>query len=107
MTIYASAGIATSVYWKWWGMIDLRSLPFTVFALWVFYVVWTFAANFQVRSRYMLLIPFYSLAQGMLMPVAGAVMYLRLARERRDLGRYRFGYRRARPPAPTPEAAAP
>jgi hypothetical protein len=94
MTLYAFAGIWMSVYWKWWGMIDLRAVPFTLFALWVFYVFWMFVANFQVRSRYMLLMPFYSLAQGLVMPVLGAVMYVRIARRRGSLGRYRFGYRR-------------
>ena len=94
MTLYACAGIWCSVYWKWWGMVNLRALPFTLFALWVFYVVWTFVVNFQVRSRWMLLMPFYSLAQGLLMPPLGAVTYVRIARRRGSLGRYRFGYRR-------------
>ena len=86
MTLYAFAGIWLSVYWKWWGMIDLRALPFTLFALWVFYVFWMFVANFQVRSRYMLLMPFYSLAQGLVMPALGALMYVRIARRRGSLG---------------------
>jgi hypothetical protein len=103
MTVYASAGIATSVYWKWWGMIDWRELPFTLLAVWMFYVALTTVANFQVRSRFMLLLPFYSLAQGLLMLPVGAVYYFRLAWRHRCAGRYRFGYRRRRPPrGPTP-----
>jgi len=101
MALYASAGIWSSLYWKWWGMIDWHALPQTVGMLWAFYVVATFVANIQVRSRYMLLVPFYALAQGMVMPVAGACTYLRLAHSRCDLGRYRFGYRR-RSPDPLP-----
>jgi hypothetical protein len=97
MALYASAGIWSSLYWKWWGMIDWHALPQTVGILWAFYVVATFVANIQVRSRYMLLVPFYALVQGMVMPVAGAYTYLRLARSRCDLGRYRFGYRRRSP----------
>jgi cellulose synthase/poly-beta-1,6-N-acetylglucosamine synthase-like glycosyltransferase len=97
MMLYAFAGIWSSVYWKWWGMVDLRTLPFTLFALWVFYVFWTVIVNFQVRSRYMALIPFYSLVQGMVMPPLGALTYVRIARRRGSLGRYRFGYRRRAP----------
>ncbi len=97
MALYASAGIWTSVYWKWWGMIDWRTLPLTLAALWAFYVVVTLAANFQVRSRYMLLLPFYSLTQGMLMPLLGAVTYIRLAHKRQSLGRYHYGYVRHHP----------
>ena len=96
MTLYACAGIWCSVYWKWWGMVNLRALPFTLFALWVFYVFWMFVANFKVRSRFMLLMPFYSLAQGLFMPALGAWTYVRIARRRGCLGRYRFGYRKQR-----------
>ncbi len=94
MTLYACLGIWSTVYWKWWGMIDIRSLPFTMLALWIFYVIWTLAANFQVRSRYMLLMPFYALTQGLLMPPLGALTYVRVAHRRGSLGRYRFGYRK-------------
>jgi hypothetical protein len=84
-------------------MIDWRELPFTLFAVWMFYVMLTTVANFQVRSRFMLLLPFYSLAQGLLMLPVGAVCYTRLAWMHRCVGRYRFGYRRRRPPRrPTP-----
>ena len=98
MTLYACIGIWSTVYWKWWGLIDIRALPFTMLApLWVFYVIWTLGANFQVRSRYMLLMPFYALTQGMLMPLLGAVTYIRLAHKRQSLGRYHYGYVRHHP----------
>jgi hypothetical protein len=42
----------------------------------------------------MLVFPFYSLVQILVMPPLGAVHYLVLARRRQTLGRYRFGYRR-------------
>lgn len=97
MTVYASAGIWSSIYWKWWQMIDWHSLPSTLPFLWFFYVLVTLTANFKVRSVWMLLFPFYSLLQGMLMPLAGAIYYFHLARERGCWGRYRFGYIRRRP----------
>jgi cellulose synthase/poly-beta-1,6-N-acetylglucosamine synthase-like glycosyltransferase len=99
MAFYATAGIWSSFYWKWWGMIDWHSLPLTMLVLWGFYVVMTLVANFQVRSRWMLLLPFYSLAQGMVLPFLGGIWYVKLARKRGSLGRYRFGYARSRPAA--------
>ena len=58
------------------------------------YVFVTFVSNIQVRSRWMLVFPIYALAQSLLMPLAGAVYYVVLARRAGSLGRYRFGYRR-------------
>ncbi len=100
MAFYASAGIWSSLYWKWWGLIDWRELPFTVVALWVFYVLMIFVTNFQVRSRWMLVMPLYSLVQGMLMPILGAAYYFPVAYRRGSWGRYLFGYRRRRPVGP-------
>jgi cellulose synthase/poly-beta-1,6-N-acetylglucosamine synthase-like glycosyltransferase len=105
MAFYASAGIWSTVYWRWWRMVDLRSLPRTLILLWAFYVVATLVANWQVRSRYMLLVPLYALAQGSLMPFLGSITYVKLAFRRRRLGRYRFGYRRVSLPAPSVSTA--
>jgi hypothetical protein len=94
MALYASAGIWSSLYWKWWGMIDWHTLQYTLPFLWFVYVLLTYLVNFRVRSRYMLLLPFYALLQSMLMTPAGVVTYLILARRYRNFGRYHFGYRR-------------
>jgi hypothetical protein len=100
--LYATIGIWSCFYWKWWAMIDWNSLPSTLAVLWLFYVLVTLVANFQVRSRWMLLMPFYSLVQGMLLPLLGAVCYFGLVRKRGSFGRYRFGYARREPPAAVP-----
>ena len=42
----------------------------------------------------MIVFPFYALAQVLVMPAFGALTYFKLAKERRCVGRYRFGYRR-------------
>src|SRR5207244_6059969 len=81
----------------WWNLIDLKALPAIVPMSYVAYLAVTFISNFQVRSRWMLAFPLYGLLQATLMPALGACQYLTLAIRRRQIGRYRFGYRRLRP----------
>jgi len=88
-----------SVYYKWWQLIDVRSIPEYLPLLFVVYVFVTFVSNFQVRSRWMLVLPLYAMVQAVAMPLAGAVYYVVLVRRRGWLGRYRFGYRRLLPAA--------
>ena len=52
----------------------------------------------------MIVCPVYSLAQVTVMPLLGAIHYVVLARRKRRLGRYGFGYRRRRPVETTPPA---
>jgi cellulose synthase/poly-beta-1,6-N-acetylglucosamine synthase-like glycosyltransferase len=96
MTSYYLAAIWVSLYFKWWTMIDpsrlLQTLPFVIAS----YIVVTVVANLQVRSPWMLVFPFYSLAQVLVMPPLGALSYLVAATRRRRLGRYGFGYWRRR-----------
>ncbi|MDX6412749.1 MAG: hypothetical protein QOH23_159 [Gaiellaceae bacterium] len=98
VTGYTLLAVFASVYFKWWSMIDLSLLPFELPLLLATYVIVTVVSNFQVRSRWMLVFPIYALAQSMVMPVLGAVQYIVLARERKRLGRYEFGYRRGTEP---------
>jgi cellulose synthase/poly-beta-1,6-N-acetylglucosamine synthase-like glycosyltransferase len=97
-TAYMLLIVLASVYFKWWTMLDLSLLPYELPLLLATYVVVTFVSNFQVRSRWMLVFPIYALAQSMVMPIVGAIHYVVLARRRRRLGRYRFGYRRGTEP---------
>jgi hypothetical protein len=57
----------------------------------------TVLANWQVRDRWMVAYPYYSLLQAAIMPLLGIVYYVRAAARRRTLGRYHIGLRR--PPA--------
>jgi hypothetical protein len=68
----------------------LSSLPY----LYCAYLFVTVTANLQVASPWMIVFPFYALAQVLVMPAFGALKYFELARRRRRVGRYRFGYRR-------------
>ena len=51
-------------------------------------------ANWQVRSRWMIAYPYYSLLQSALMPFFGVLYYIRIAWKRQTLGRYLIGFRR-------------
>jgi cellulose synthase/poly-beta-1,6-N-acetylglucosamine synthase-like glycosyltransferase len=62
----------------------------------VLYTCILITANWSVKSRWMVLYPYYALVQSLLLPIAGIYSYVRLARHQRDLGRYRIGLRRSK-----------
>ena len=53
-------------------------------------------SNWSIRSRWMILFPYYALAQALVLPVFGAAEYARVACTSRSLGRYRMPRRRVR-----------
>jgi cellulose synthase/poly-beta-1,6-N-acetylglucosamine synthase-like glycosyltransferase len=97
LTSYYVLVIWSSLYFKWWTMIDVHSLPRTFPIVFAAYVLVTAVSNAQVLSPWMLVFPLYSLFQVVVMPPLGAVWYVVVAVRRRRLGRYEFGYRRRRP----------
>ena len=96
LTAYYLAAIWVSLYFKWWTLISLHELVYTMPLVIVSYVVVTAISNTQVLSPWMLVFPFYSLAQVLVMPPIGAAYYFVVAWRRRRLGRYGFGFRRLR-----------
>jgi cellulose synthase/poly-beta-1,6-N-acetylglucosamine synthase-like glycosyltransferase len=96
ITSYYLAAIWVSLYFKWWTLISLHGLIYTMPIVIVSYVVVTAISNTQVLSPWMLVFPFYSLAQVLVMPPIGAAYYFVVAWRRRRLGRYGFGLRRLR-----------
>jgi cellulose synthase/poly-beta-1,6-N-acetylglucosamine synthase-like glycosyltransferase len=82
---------------KWHELIDLRHiaaiLPFVV----LLYTGVCFFSNWSVRSRWMVIYPYYALLQALVLPPLGALYYAHLWRKRGSLkppGRYRIGFRR-------------
>src|SRR5262249_12327647 len=62
---------------KFWGIATgYERMPMIV----VIYTMVTIVANWQVRSAWMLIYPYYALMQVMLMPVCGIHYYFKLAR---------------------------
>jgi cellulose synthase/poly-beta-1,6-N-acetylglucosamine synthase-like glycosyltransferase len=59
------------------------------------YTLVTLVSNWQVRSRWMIAYPYYALFQAMIMPLIGAIHYVRMWRAAGYLGRYNIGLRRA------------
>jgi len=94
LTSYYLIAIWASWYFKWWTTLSpaavLSSLPL-VYAAYLFVTV---TSNLQVISPWMIVFPFYALAQVLVLPPFGALKYFELARRRRRVGRYQFGYRR-------------
>ena len=94
MTSYYLIAIWASWYFKWWTMLSpeafVSSLPLVYFA----YLFATVTSNLQVISPWMVVFPFYALAQVVVMPPLGALKYFEVAKARGRVGRYQFGYRR-------------
>jgi hypothetical protein len=95
LTSYYLLAIWALWYAKSWATLSpgafLSSLPVAYLA----YLFVTLTSNLQVASPWMVVFPFYALAQVLVMPPFGAVKYFELARRRRRVGRYRFGFRRS------------
>lgn len=72
LTAYYLAAIWVSLYFKWWTLISLHELVYTMPLVIVSYVAVTAISNTQVLSPWMLVFPFYSLAQVLVMPPIGA-----------------------------------
>lgn len=83
---------------KWNELLDVRHiaaiLPFVV----LLYTGVCFFSNWSVRSRWMVLYPYYALLQALVLPPLGALYYLHLWHKRGTLappGRYKIGFKRS------------
>jgi cellulose synthase/poly-beta-1,6-N-acetylglucosamine synthase-like glycosyltransferase len=94
LTTYYLVAIWASLYFKWWTMLHPATVVSSLPVVYAAYLFVTATSNLQVLSPWMIVFPFYALAQVLVMPLLGVVKYVELARRRRRLGRYRFGYRR-------------
>ena len=94
LTSYYLVAIWASLYFKWWTMLHPAAVVSSLPVVYAAYLFVTATSNLQVLSPWMIVFPFYALAQVLVMPLLGAVKYVELARRRGRLGRYRFGYRR-------------
>ena len=94
LTSYYLIAIWVSWYFKFWTMLSPAAFVSSLPVVYLAYLFVTVTSNLQVISPWMIVFPFYSLAQVVVMPPFGALKYLELARRRRRAGRYGFGYRR-------------
>jgi len=94
LTSYYLLAIWFSWYFKWWTMMSPRGFVSSLPVVYAAYLFVTVTSNLQVISPWMIVFPFYALAQVLVMPAFGALTYFQLARSRRCAGRYQFGYRR-------------
>lgn len=103
-TFYYVALVWVGLTWKWTsvvhGLSDPRRGAIFFALMYVLYTAMTFVGNWQVRSRYMMLVPPYSLFQALMMPPVGLIRWTQFCVSERRLYRYRFGYRRRAPIPP-------
>jgi cellulose synthase/poly-beta-1,6-N-acetylglucosamine synthase-like glycosyltransferase len=82
---------------KWHELFDVRHLAAILPFVLLLYTGVCFFSNWSVRSRWMVLYPYYALVQALVLPVLGALYYFWLWFRRgtvRPPGRYRIGLRR-------------
>ena len=105
MTTYSLVVLWFSLWSRWWEAFDLKHLIVVFPLMLIGYAAASAVSHLQVLSRWMLVYPIYSFLQTLVMPVAGMLMYVQIARRYGRLGRYHFGYRRRSLPWPAPTPA--
>jgi cellulose synthase/poly-beta-1,6-N-acetylglucosamine synthase-like glycosyltransferase len=103
-SFYYIALVWGGLWFKWNSILLVMSnparLPIFLVVMYVLYLSITYLTNWQARGRYMLLIPFYSIFQAMLMPPVGFIRWCYFCWTTRRIYRYRIPYRRYRPLPP-------
>jgi cellulose synthase/poly-beta-1,6-N-acetylglucosamine synthase-like glycosyltransferase len=90
------------LYWKVQGDVHVDRIAYYLPTLMVAYTVVCLVTNWPVRSKWMILFPYYSLAQVMVMPLAGSAWFIQYAIRKRKNPRFRFGFCRGRYEAAPP-----
>jgi cellulose synthase/poly-beta-1,6-N-acetylglucosamine synthase-like glycosyltransferase len=90
------------LYWKVQGDFQPERVAYYLPTLMVAYTIACVVTNWPVRSKWMILFPYYSLAQVMVMPLAGSIWFIQYAIRKRKNPRFRFGFGRGRYDAPVP-----
>jgi hypothetical protein len=98
--VYYLGLVWLGAYWRLGGGLHLGSVPYYIPTLLLLYTAICFATNWPVRSRWMLLFPYYSLLQVTLMPAVGAVRCVTYVVKHRKNPRFKLGFRRGRYVAP-------
>lgn len=93
------------LWWKVQDQLDVGRLVLYLPTLMIAYTVACIVTNWPVRSRWMILFPYYSLLQVMLMPWAGSIWFIQYAIRHRKNPRFRFSFGRGRYVEPLPESA--
>jgi hypothetical protein len=93
------------LYWKIQGDFQIQRVAYYLPTLMVAYTIACVATNWPVRSKWMILFPYYSIAQVLVMPLAGSVWFLQYAIRKRKNPRFRFGFSRGRYQRPRLAAA--
>lgn len=91
-SLYNILGCYLAIYYHVWTLVSPSRLLLVIAVGLVGGNILNFISNIQVASPLMLLFPFYAMFQSFVLPVFGAVQYLKMAAERKSLGRYQFGY---------------
>jgi cellulose synthase/poly-beta-1,6-N-acetylglucosamine synthase-like glycosyltransferase len=93
------------LYWKAQDNLHPGRLAVYLPTLMLAYTLACVVTNWPVRSRWMILFPYYSLLQVMVMPWAGSFWFVQYAIRHRKNPRFRFGFARGRYVEPLPETA--
>jgi len=88
-------------------VVSMYDLPRLLPSILVLYTVVTYVANWPVRSRWMIAMPYYALFHVIVVPPLGCLTYVRLAIKYRRLGRFATTPGRVQPGARSRAIAGP
>ena len=109
LTFFYTSGLVWLLCLAKWG--ELRSPAHVLYTLPFILLIYTglcAASSWQVRSRWMIAFPYYSIFQVLVLPPLGLLFYLKLWWQTRSLappGRYRIGFRTQTWSLPAPDPA--
>jgi cellulose synthase/poly-beta-1,6-N-acetylglucosamine synthase-like glycosyltransferase len=84
------------LWWRVQADFHVHQLALYLPTLMIAYALACVVTNWPVRSRWMILFPYYSLLQVMVMPLAGSIWFIQYAIRHRKNPRFRFGFARGR-----------
>lgn len=107
--VNAHTNLSTPVYSFYFTFLIFLMLPFKIFELilhWyvlpfiiLFYILMMFVINWEIRSKYMFLFPFYSLSQVLLFPILGIYRYTTTVIKTKNFGVMKVHYKKDYHPA--------
>ena len=106
--VNAHTNVSHPIYSFYFTFIIFLMLPLKIYELFVhwfilpflflFYFVLTFISNWEIRNKYMLLFPLYSLFQVIVMPILGIYIYGRTVYQTKNIGMIKSFYKKGHNP---------
>ncbi|GEM_PF-3356210 len=107
--VNAHTNLFNPIYSFYFTVIIFLMLPFKIYELiihwyiipflYLFYLVVMVLTNWEFKNRYMLLFPFYSLFQVIVLPICGIIRYIKTVHRTKNIGMMKIHYKQGYHPA--------